>query len=519
MSYDGSFRRLPVYLLVDSSESMVGEPMNALNQGLQQLCHDLKTDPMAIETAWVSVIAFASRARQVVPLTEVLQFNPPTIGVSPGTSLGAAFDLLESCVQKEVRKSSPERKGDWKPIVFLLTDGIPTDGWKTSVDRFKSRTSKGGVNMIAVACGEDADLEVLRSITPSVLVMKNATPGTFREFFKWVSASVSTVSVSLGREGQGVNLPGLPAGALEAAPKGGTTGEAKPASQIILAARCRDTRKGYLMRYRRAGTGYQAERAYPVGEDYFGESAVSAAGPAIDSGQLQGAPPCPYCKRPAWTLAEDGRNLVCSDTMAVGSKRAQVMFTLDITGSMSGELEGVKDSIKDFMDYVQAEGLAVEVGLIAFRDLEENEPPEVLRFSTGSFTSNAREFKSKLSRLSVDGGGGNPGESSFDAMVLASQQPFSHDVTRILIHITDEPPLLPDGEVRSPGDVVAALKRARLDQVHLVIPSHLQSDYEFLHDQFRGETFELESGGRGGNSFRRVLLDIGKSITVMARLG
>ena len=514
-------RRLPIYLVIDNSESMVGEPLDAVNQGLLQLISELRKEPMAVETARISVISFSNRARQIIPLTDIARFAPPTLSVGPGTSLGAAFELLGQSVKNDVRKSTTSQKGDWKPIVFLLTDGLPTDDWQVGFSRFEKLIDKSEVNIIAIGCGEDADLGILKIITPNVLVMKNMSPGDFAAFFKWVSASVTTASVSASREGGGMNLP-TPPGTLEVVgavnPSKGTT----PQSQIILAARCRDTKNGYLMRYRRgtpSGDSYQVAKAYKVGNDYFGEASVGPVGQEIDSSKLKGAPLCPYCGRPGWTLAKDGKNLICSDSLDLGSKQAQVMFVLDITGSMYGEIDGVKENIKDFMDFVQAEGLSVEVGLIAFRDLEMGEPPDVLKFRGKPFTKDAAAFKSQVSTLTANGGGDNPGESSFDALVLATRQPFGEQGSRIIVLITDEPPLIPDGKVRNVNDVISAMERSGIDQIHIVIPDHLRADYQALHKHFKGQVFQLGAGCRGGASFRKILMDIGRSISVMTRVG
>ena len=63
-------RRLPVYLLLDCSGSMTGEPIEAVKQGMKALLMELRSDPQALETAYLSVITFASNAVQVCPLTE-----------------------------------------------------------------------------------------------------------------------------------------------------------------------------------------------------------------------------------------------------------------------------------------------------------------------------------------------------------------------------------------------------------------------------------------------------------------
>lgn len=71
-----SSRRLPVYLVLDCSGSMHGDPIQAVNQGVKALVAELKSEPYAIETAYLSVITFESTAQQVSPLTELLTFQP-----------------------------------------------------------------------------------------------------------------------------------------------------------------------------------------------------------------------------------------------------------------------------------------------------------------------------------------------------------------------------------------------------------------------------------------------------------
>ncbi len=132
-------RRLPVYLLLDTSGSMNGEPIEAVRQGVKALLMELKSDPQALETAYLSVITFDSVARQVCPLTELIDFKEPELQASGITSLGAALRLLSECIEDEVRKGSTEQKGDWKPLVFILTDGAPTDEWEQAAEELKSK--------------------------------------------------------------------------------------------------------------------------------------------------------------------------------------------------------------------------------------------------------------------------------------------------------------------------------------------------------------------------------------------
>ena len=68
-------RRLPVYLLLDTSGSMFGEPIEAVKNGMQVLVSTLRSDPYALETAYLSIITFNSSAQQVTPLTELSAFQ------------------------------------------------------------------------------------------------------------------------------------------------------------------------------------------------------------------------------------------------------------------------------------------------------------------------------------------------------------------------------------------------------------------------------------------------------------
>ncbi len=115
---------------------MIGENLKKMTDGLQMIIGDLRKDPHALKTAWVSVIAFAGVARTIVPLHEIASFIPPRLPVGGGTSLGAALRELTVQIDTQVRKTTHEAKGDWKPVVYL-TDGRPTDDTTAEVKRWK----------------------------------------------------------------------------------------------------------------------------------------------------------------------------------------------------------------------------------------------------------------------------------------------------------------------------------------------------------------------------------------------
>lgn len=192
-------RRLPVYLLIDVSYSMSGEPLKAVQNGVEKLISELRKNPHALETAYLSVLTFASDVKVDVELTELPMFQTPKFETRGTTALGKGLKELGSRITKEVKKSTTEQKGDWKPLVFIMTDGAPTDNWKDGLTEFQK--TKTGI-IVACAAGNGANTKVLQKITPNVVKLATTDEESIGEFFKWVSASIGISSTKIDSSGK-----------------------------------------------------------------------------------------------------------------------------------------------------------------------------------------------------------------------------------------------------------------------------------------------------------------------------
>ncbi|WP_254564507.1 VWA domain-containing protein [Oscillatoria sp. HE19RPO] len=202
---DNQEPRCPVILLLDTSGSMVGQPIQQLNAGIATFKQELETDGMAKLRVEIAIITFGSNVVMFQDFTTIDNFIPSNLTTNGMTSMGEAInyglDVLED------RKQTYRDNGIqfYRPWVFLVTDGVPTDHWQNAAQRVRDGDQQKK-HLFFVVGVQGADMNILSQIAPQNRPPLILNGLDFKSMFQWLSASVTQVSHSKPG-GQQTTLP------------------------------------------------------------------------------------------------------------------------------------------------------------------------------------------------------------------------------------------------------------------------------------------------------------------------
>ena len=201
--------RCPCVLLLDTSASMTGAPIQALNDGLETFRDSLVTDDLAQKRVEVAIISFDNQVKIVQDFITADQFEPPTLTAQGQTHMGSAINQALDTIAR--RKSDYRNNGItyYRPWVFMITDGEPQGEAdrivKQAGDRIQVEESNKQVAFFAVGV-ENANMDRLGEIVQRTPVKLRGLD--FREMFLWLSASMQRVSHSKVDEQVALPPPG-----------------------------------------------------------------------------------------------------------------------------------------------------------------------------------------------------------------------------------------------------------------------------------------------------------------------
>lgn len=206
---DNAEPRCPVVLLLDTSGSMSGSPIQQLNDGLVVFKQQIEQDTTASLRVEVAIVSFNSSVKIVQDFVTIDNFHPPQLGTTGLTAMGQAINQALDLVEN--RKADYKNNGIdyYQPWLFLITDGAPTDNnqWQSAAQRVRQADAKRIISFFAVGV-QGANMNILRQIAPVNTPPLMLEGLKFAELFRWLSASMKTVSHSRLDQGM-VSLPAV----------------------------------------------------------------------------------------------------------------------------------------------------------------------------------------------------------------------------------------------------------------------------------------------------------------------
>jgi uncharacterized protein YegL len=194
--------RVACVLLLDASGSMAGAPIAELNAGLTAYKDELAADELASKRVEVAVVTFGGIVQTVCDFTTADFFQPPVLAAGGNTPMGGAIHQAVEMLRQRKEILRTHGISYYRPWIFLITDGGPTDEWKSAAELVKQGEASNAFSFFAVGV-DGANVDILKQIcirTP--LKLKGLR---FRDLFLWLSQSQRSVSRST--VGENVQLP------------------------------------------------------------------------------------------------------------------------------------------------------------------------------------------------------------------------------------------------------------------------------------------------------------------------
>lgn len=201
--------RVPCVLLLDVSGSMNGDPIAELNEGLVTYRDELAADSLASRRVEVAIVTFGDSVEVPTEFTTAEGFLPPHLQSGGSTPMGAAIHRAVDMIEERKQTYKANGIAYYRPWLFLITDGGPTDEWRTAAERVHAGEAAKSFSFFAVGV-EGANLETLGLISKRApLKLKGLR---FRDLFQWLSSSQQSVSKSSPGDDVPLENPTTPEG-------------------------------------------------------------------------------------------------------------------------------------------------------------------------------------------------------------------------------------------------------------------------------------------------------------------
>lgn len=200
---DNPEQRCPCILLLDRSLSMLGEPIRQLNEGLLQFKKEMMADKVVATRVDIAVITFGP-VELVSAFQSADSFHPPHLTAAEDTPMGEAISAGLDLLEERKREYRDNGIPYFRPWVFLMTDGKPSDHWLHLVPRIAHGETSGAFSFYAVGL-QGADMKTLERLSKHPPYRLHGL--RFADMFMWLSSSLSSAARSQFRSGDILKAP------------------------------------------------------------------------------------------------------------------------------------------------------------------------------------------------------------------------------------------------------------------------------------------------------------------------
>jgi uncharacterized protein YegL len=186
--------RCPCILLLDTSASMGGEPIQQLNQGIQDFKNDVMKDSIATRRIELAVVTFGPVKIQG-PFQPVNEYNPPIFEANGNTPIGEAIATAIDLTRERKDFYRTKSVQYYRPWIILITDGAPTDSWQAAAKLVQEGETEKKFAFFGIGV-DRVDMKTLGQICPHQRPPLKLKGLQFSEFFLWLSSSLGSVSHS-----------------------------------------------------------------------------------------------------------------------------------------------------------------------------------------------------------------------------------------------------------------------------------------------------------------------------------
>ena len=203
-----SEKHLACVLLLDTSGSMAGEPIEHLNEAINKFKQKIALDETAKKCVDISIVTFSSKVKVIQPFVPVFEMESVKLVADGGTSMGAGLIKAVQLIKERNRFYNDMGTPVFKPWLFVISDGASTDDMSAANELIKAEDAKGKLKTIALGV-QGYNRKGFSDFTHRIIELADYN---FDKIFDWLATSMVTISVSKvkNENGDNVQLAELP---------------------------------------------------------------------------------------------------------------------------------------------------------------------------------------------------------------------------------------------------------------------------------------------------------------------